>query len=75
MVGTRHGAPGVCVTSHVTKELRVVIVYAPIPRLHTEVEIAALWDQLLKHKNVTGTSAQVSLLTQRISHYISYKCT
>ena len=70
MVVTRNGAPGVCVTSHVTEEIRVVLVLAPIPRQHTEGEIAADWEQLLKDKDVTRTSAQVSLLSQYISHYI-----
>ena len=61
MVVTRPGAAGVCVASHVTEELRVVIVHAPIPRQHTEDEaaISADWDQLYKRctKDVTYTSA------------------
>ena len=38
---TRGGAAGVCVTSHVTEELRLALVHAPIPRQHTEDEVTA----------------------------------
>ena len=69
MVVTRNGAPGVCVASHVTKEVRVVIVHAPIPHQQTEGEIAADWDQLLKQKDVTHKSAQVSKLVQHNTAY------
>ena len=62
MVVTRCGAAGVCVVSHVTEGLKVVIVNAPIPCQKTEGETAADWDQLLKLKDVTHISAQVSLL-------------
>ena len=61
MVVTRGGAAGVCVASHVTEELRLALVHAPIPRQHTEDQTAGDWDQLLKLKDVTRTSAQVSL--------------
>ena len=39
MVVTRPGAAGVCVASHVTEELRLALVHAPIPRQHTEDDI------------------------------------
>ena len=45
---TRRGAAGVCVASHVTEVLWLVIVHVPIPRQHTENETAVDWDQLLK---------------------------
>ena len=61
MVVTRRGAAGVCVASHVTEEIRLVIVHAPIPRQHTEDETAGDWDKLLKLKYVTQRSVQVSL--------------
>ena len=48
MVVTRRGAAGVCVASHVTEVLGLVIVHVPIPRQHTEDETAGDWDQLLK---------------------------
>ena len=38
---TRGGAAGVCVASHVTEELRLALVHVPIPRQHTEDEVAA----------------------------------
>ena len=41
MVVTRRGTAGVCVASHVTEELSVALVHAPIPRQHTEDEIVA----------------------------------
>ena len=76
-VATRCGAAGVCVASHVTEELRLTLVHAPIPRQRTTGTTAGDWDQLLNHKDVTHTSAQVSLLAQHISCkiYISCKCT
>ena len=40
MVVTRRGAAGVCVASHVTEELRLALVHAPIPGQHTEDEVA-----------------------------------
>ena len=48
MVVTRRGAAGVCVASHVTGELRLALVRAPIPLQHTEDEAAFSgdWDQL-----------------------------
>ena len=61
MVVTRRGAAGVCVASHVTEELRLALVHAPVPRQHTEDETAGDWDKLLKLKDVTRTSVQVSL--------------
>ena len=61
MVVTRGGAAGVCVASHVTEELRLALVNAPIPRQHTEDEAAGDWDQPLKVKDVTRTSVPVSL--------------
>ena len=39
MVVTRRGAAGVCVASHVTEELRLALVHAPVPRQHTEDEV------------------------------------
>ena len=62
MVVTRRGAAGVCVASHVTKELRLALVHAPVPRQHTEDETARNWDKLLKHEDVTRTSAQARFL-------------
>ena len=38
MVVTRFGADGVCVASHVTEEIKLALVHAPIPRQHTEDE-------------------------------------
>ena len=69
---TRRGAAGVCVASHVTEELRLALVHAPIPRQHTEDETALSGDgdQLQNQKDATQTSAQVSLLAQRKSFYI-----
>ena len=46
MVITRRGAAGVCVASHVTEELRVVTVHAPIPGQHMEGMTAVVWDEL-----------------------------
>ena len=70
MVVTRFGADGVCVASHVTEEIKLALVHAPIPCLHTEDETAGDWDQLLKHKAVTSTSvpSAVSSLAQHKSH-------
>ena len=70
MVVTRFGADGVCVASHVTEEIKLALVHAPIPRQHTEDETAGDWDQLLKHKDVTRTSVPpaVSSLAQHKSH-------
>ena len=67
---TRRGAAGVCVASHVTEELRLVIVHVPIPRQHMEDETAfhGNWDQLLKLKDATRSSAQVFCFAQHISH-------
>ena len=59
MVVTRRGVAGVCVASHVTEELRLALVHAPIPRQHTEDEAAGDWDQLLIPRDATRTSAQV----------------
>ena len=56
---TRRGAAGVCVASHVTEELRLALVHAPIPRRHTEDEVAANLDQLHKQEDVAYTIAQV----------------
>ena len=61
MVVTRRGAAGVCVASHVTEELRLALVHAPVPRQHTEDETAGDWGKLLKLKDVTRTSVPVSL--------------
>ena len=61
MVVTRRGAAGVCVASHVTEDISVVIVHAPIPRQHTEDETAGDWDQLQNQKDATQRSVQVSL--------------
>ena len=61
MVVTRRGAAGVCVASHVTEGIRLVIVNALIPRQHTEDEAAGDWDKPLKLKDVTQRSVQVSL--------------
>ena len=58
---THSGAAGVCVASHATEELRLVIVLAPIPRQHMEGMTAADWDELQKCKDVTHQSAQVKL--------------
>ena len=41
MVVTHRGAAGVFVASHVTEELRLALVHAPIPRRPTEDEVAA----------------------------------
>ena len=62
MVVTRRGAAGVCVASHVTEELRLALVHVPIPRQHTVDETARNWDKLLKHEDVTRTSAQARFL-------------
>ena len=69
MVVTRRGAAGVCVASHVTEELRLALVHAPIPRQHTEDKTAGDWDQLQNQKDATQTSAQVSLLARHKSFY------
>ena len=61
MVVTRPGAAGVCVASLVTEELRLAFAHAPIPRQHMEGMTAANWGKLLKQKDVTQTSARVSL--------------
>ena len=58
---THSGAAGVCVASHVTEELRLALVHAPVPRQHMEGMTAADWDELQKYKDVTQESAQVKL--------------
>ena len=63
---TRRGAIGVCVASHVTEERRLAFVHAPIPRQHTVEKTAANWGKLLKQKDVSQTSARVSLEVQRM---------
>ena len=68
MVVTRRGAAGVCVVSHVTEERRLAFVHVPIPCQHTVEETAANWGKLLKQKDVTQTSARVSLEVQRMSY-------
>ena len=40
MVVTRRGAAGVCVTSHVTEELRLALVHAPVLRQQNKDEAA-----------------------------------
>ena len=62
MVVTRRGAAGVCVTSHVTEELRLALVHAPIPRQHTEDESAGDWDQPHNRKGATRINVLVSSL-------------
>ena len=57
----RRGAAGVCVASHATKDISVVIVHAPIPGQHTEDKTAGDWDQLQNQKDATQRSVQVSL--------------
>ena len=59
MVVTRRGAAGVRVASHVTEELRLALVHAPIPHQYTEDEVAANLGQLHKQKDVEYTIAQV----------------
>ena len=61
MVVTRRGAAGVCVSSHVTKELRLALVLAPVPRQHTGDETAASWGELPNREDVTHKDAQVKI--------------
>ena len=58
---TLSGAAGMRVASHVTEELRLALVLAPIPRQHMEGMTAADWDELQKCKDVTQESVQVKL--------------
>ena len=70
MVVTLSGAAGVCVASHVTEELRIALVHAPVPRQHTEDEVAANLDQFLKQEDAKRTSAQVRFLAQNMSYNV-----
>ena len=69
-VVTRRGATGVCVASHVTEELRLALVHAPVPRQHTEDEVAANLDQFLKQEDAKRTRAQVRFLAQNMSYNV-----
>ena len=59
MVVTPNGAAGHPAAGHVTEELRTGHVLAPIPRLHTEEEIAGDWDQLKNIGSVIDKTVQV----------------
>ena len=70
MVVTRRGASGVCVASHVTEELRLALVHAPIPRQHTEDEdaLGGDWDALHNHEDVT----RINVLVRSLFVYYKY---
>ena len=61
MAVTRSGvAGGLLVANHAKVELSIVLVHAPIPRQHTEEEIAVDWDQIRKSEDVTYIDVQVT---------------
>ena len=58
-----------CVASHVTEELRLALVHAPIPGQHTEDEnaLGVDWDQLQNHGDAKRINAQVIVLSSFLS--------
>ena len=62
MEATHSGVTGrLVVAKHVEEEFRLVLGLVPIPRWQTEDEIAADWDLINNHVNVTDVPAQVKL--------------
>ena len=60
MVVTLNGPTGLVAASHAQEDLRVALAHAPIPRLKTEEESVANWDELQIWENATITNAQVN---------------
>ena len=61
MVVTRRGVAGVFAAGHVTGEIRLAIVHAPILYQHSEDETATNWETLSSEEDATHKAAQVKL--------------
>ncbi|PFX21758.1 hypothetical protein AWC38_SpisGene13739, partial [Stylophora pistillata] len=60
---TRRGAAGVFAVGHVTGELRLAIVHAPILGQHSEDETATNWETLPSEEDATHKAAQSTVAT------------
>lgn len=63
MVVTRRGVAGVFAAGHVTGEIRLAIVHAPILYQHSEDETATNWETLSSEEDATHKAAQSTVAT------------